>query len=157
MTRSDNVQQEVVSLQVPDDLSILQPVMKRESENPFTFVSLRGLHGLIRKPPGCAHSKQRPQEGARNRGAHRYELQLLLAARRPGCRRSSFLTNVVRSLSRKSHLPSGDGVIDRGVVSECEEDDDVRVRDFPDSCVTVLNTASRASRATITAGSVHGL
>ncbi|KAL1480135.1 hypothetical protein MTO96_051286 [Rhipicephalus appendiculatus] len=121
-------------------------------ENPFTLVSLRGRHGWNRKPPVVPTASNDPLEGARHRSAHRYQLQLLLAARRPGGRRSSFLTNVVRSLSWKSHLRSGDGVSDRGVVSECEEDDDVRTRDFPDSCVTVLNAASRGSHPTITAG-----
>ncbi|KAL1465984.1 hypothetical protein MTO96_026969 [Rhipicephalus appendiculatus] len=104
--------------------------------------------------PGCVHCKRRQLEGAQHRGAHRRELHRHLAARRPGGRRSSCLTNVVRSLSRKLHLHehSGDGASERAVGSE--EDDGAW--DFLDSCLAVVNTASWASRATITDGSVHG-
>ncbi|KAL1419613.1 hypothetical protein MTO96_005105 [Rhipicephalus appendiculatus] len=106
--------------------------------------------------PGCVYRTRRKLERARHRGAHWCELQRPLPARGPGGRRANSLTNVVRSLSRKSHLHehSDDGVSKRAVGSE--EDDDVRASDFLASCLTVLNTASRASHATETDGSVRG-
>ncbi|KAL1419607.1 hypothetical protein MTO96_005099 [Rhipicephalus appendiculatus] len=105
---------------------------------------------------GCVHRKRRRLEGARHRGAHWCELQPHLASRRPGGRRASSLTNVVLSLSRKSHLHEhrDDGVSKRAIGSE--EDDDVRATHLLVSCLAVLNTASRASRATVTNGSVRG-